>query len=396
MDSLLDNKETLEHKRNMEDNKNRKIVERDLKERNKATQETFSLFHKTKTKHINLTVAKYLEQSSKANHTTINKTIRRLRFCSTININALDFTGKLKNIQSSKRCKAANCATCRRAKSARLGFRLSAAMADPNNATLFENKYYYFLTLTLKHDDETRNYNYLNDFKKYQKALRRKKYFIESFTGGISSIENVISEEYHIHSHSLLCSNKDLNARIISDKIRNDWLKITGDSFIIDFQKIDNEEVQGAVLEVVKYSTKLMKIENLTSPQIEKLADWIIETKGKNFTNLLGNWAELDITKDKSIYDIKQQEAEIDDSDIVIMSRTSKNSFNFSTTRNYSKFGKEKMNEFLYLKTLDEDAIIEDGSEGALLRYFAMQEIDNKKFLEIKKQFESFKKQENQ
>lgn len=365
----------------------REIVLEDLKNRNKGNQQTFSQFFKTKTKHINLTIAEALEKSSKKEHNQVNKTIRNLRFCSSLSLNSIDFAGHLNNIKSSKRCKNANCATCRRAKSAHLGYRLTAAMNDINNADIFQNKDFYFLTLTLKHNKEIRNYNYLDDFKKYQKKLRRLDSFKKSFEGGISSIENVISDEYHIHSHSLMTAKKNQNPRTIHNMIATDWQRITGDSFIIDLQLIDSQEVQKAVLEVVKYSTKIMKLEELTDEMVEKLADWIIQTKGKNFTNLIGTWNRLDITKDKSIYDVKIEQTDINDSDIVILSRTSKNSFNFSTSRTYSKFGKEKMKEYLFIKNIDDEAIIADGMEGALLQSFCTSEAMDNNFLQIKKQY---------
>lgn len=369
------------------DDKREKIL-KELRERNKGNQATFSQFFKTKTKHINLTVANALEQSTQREHKTINKTIRNLRYCSTLSLNTIDFTGKLNNIKSSKRCKNANCATCRRSKSARLGYRLTAAMADENNTDIFKDKDYYFLTLTLRHDENIRNYNYLQDFKNYQKKLRRLDSFKKAFEGGISSIENVISDEYHIHSHSLLTARKGQNPREIHEAIRADWIRITGDSFMVDLQLIDSEEVQKMVLEVVKYSTKIMKLDELTDKMTEKLAEWIIETKGRNFTNLLGTWSSLDITKDKSIYDIKSEQNDINDSDIVILSRTSKNSFNFSTSRTYSKFGKEKMKEYLIIKDIDTEAIIADGSEGAVLQSLCTSEALEANFNEIKKDYD--------
>lgn len=343
-----------------------------------------SNYFKTKGKHINLTLAKILENSMFKDDEYINKQIRRLRYCSTLTLLKSDFTSNIQLVKSSKRCKSAHCAICRRAKSARLASRLISAIIDDENKEIFENMKFYFLTITMKHDEHTRNYNYLKEFKKDCSKLRRRKIYKNHFIGGLVSVENVISDEYHIHSHSLLTSNSINDTKGLQLELRKAWRKITKDSFMIDLREVDNENLMGSIMEVVKYSTKIMKMENMKDGEIENLANWIIDTKGQNFVNLLGNWKTLDITSNKSKYDTKIEEGIIDKSDIITIGRTSKQKFNFNTQRNYSKEGREHRRKHLYLKQIDEDAIFADGEETIYFKSLLSEDFANEQFEELK------------
>lgn len=358
--SLLDNKETLLHFLN------------DCKD-NKGSVEHRSNYFKTKGRHINLTVANKLKNSKHYENAIIEKTVHRLFYCSSLNLLKSDWLGNVKNVKSSNRCKNAHCAICRRARSGKLAARLKAAILDKENEELFNNHKFYFLTLTMKHDKDTRNYNYLKEFKEVSAKLRRSKLYKKHFKGAVTSIENVIGDQYHIHSHSLLIGALKGNVKDIKEQLVKKWNTLTSDSFILDLALIKAEGLHRSIMEVVKYSTKIMKLSELNGKRLDLLATWIIETKGQNFVNVSGIFRGLELTGNKSKYDTKIEPLQLEESDTVVLGKTSLQKFNFNTNRTYSKKGKEARDKYLYLKSVDETALIIDGGNGQVL----MSELSN-------------------
>lgn len=352
--SVLDNKETLTQ------------FLRDSKEQKGSSQHRRNYFL-TKGRFINLTVATALDKSINCKNTEINKVVRGLRYCSKLNMIKSDFTGEIENLKSTARCKSPHCAICRRARSGRLAARLMAAILDDENADLFHYNQFYFLTLTMKHDKDTRNYNYLKEFKEASKKLTRSKIYKKHFKGAITSIENVIGKDYHIHSHSLLVGDIQGKVNELQQELSKKWLKLTGDSFMLSLDLIKTNNLHKSIIEVVKYSTKIMKLKELEGERLELLANWIIDTKGQNFVNVSGYFRGLELTSNKSKYDTVYEPPVLDKSDICVLGRTSKQKFNFNPNRTYAKKGKLARDEFLYLKGVDKEGIIINGDTSLIV-----------------------------
>jgi len=183
--SVLDNKETFEQFSSESGNQ-------------KSHQ---SSWIKSYYRHQNLKLATALDQPEINQLEVVNKTIRNLRWCTSLALVEVTSSNQAAISKSSKSCKNPFCHICQRRKSNRLVNRLLAAIKDPENKSLFDGKYFYFLTLTVKHNAQTRSGNYLPEFRKYQKQLMRSKlwksYFpfsqAQPLSGHVSSIENVIS-----------------------------------------------------------------------------------------------------------------------------------------------------------------------------------------------------------
>jgi hypothetical protein len=175
----------------------------------------------------------------------------------------------------------------------------------------------------------------------------------------LTSIENVISDKgYHIHSHSLCAGNVNEKITNLQDKFKAKWLKITGDSDIISLDLIKSENLQGAILEVVKYATKITNLNDLKGTKLDNYVNWIIQSKGQNFVNCSGIFRGLELTGNKSKYDSKKPTAELDNSYIYHIGRSAKMDFNFATLKNYSEVGKQHMKKNLKLLKVDPDGFV--------------------------------------
>lgn len=133
----------------------------------------------------------------------------------------------------------------------------------------------YFLTLTIANgsDLKERIEHLQKSFKKYMNrkrdAEKKGRGFCElnKIYGGVFTYEFTYSEKngWHPHIHMVaLCNSKDLpdfpigsrnGKRKQNSKLAQEWLSVTGDSYIVDFRPIENDPVEGFI-EVFKYALK--------------------------------------------------------------------------------------------------------------------------------------------
>jgi hypothetical protein len=297
----------------------------------KETKKTHSRdFYTTYYRHRNLDTSNALSKSSLVYNQAIQKTIKALNCCSHV-ASVSHIEGSHMTIQdTSPRCKNRYCQICCRIESNVLVSRFLKQIHDPANKDFFHGKHFYFLTLTLKHDLETRNNIYLKDLRKYVSKLINSKDFKSIFNikdkkndwAAYQSIEMTMSKgTYHIHAHIMLVSNPiKLKVNSAQDIIKNKWLKITKDSDIIRLDLVQNrnkdndvddddslnEAIRQAASELFKYIIKSPDTKHMKDDDIDMFANWIIETKGKNFINALGYFRHNSIIKSR----VKNKEIE--------------------------------------------------------------------------------------
>lgn len=320
--SVLDTKETLEHFYNVP----------------KGSNHAKNSFVTVSYRYKNLDLSGWLSRTSFfVPDSQTEKTIKRLRWCSAASI-IKQTKDDVKIERSSKTCKSAHCAICARQKSAKISSRLIDAIRDPKHKDIFKDRYFYFLTLTVKHDEETRTGIYMSDFKKEVKKLYRSKFWKTHFpftkkepeSGWITSYETTISNMktgYHIHSHILICGPRmKMRAMDFQKEVRNKWQKITSDSFQVKFDlvklrglKAEIQESEGSgdiqenavhetVRELIKYGTKAGNFKEWNDEKAEMYGAWVEGTKGANFLNCSGFFRGMGITGNKSDYDLKADE----------------------------------------------------------------------------------------
>lgn len=329
---------------------------------NRGSKHVQNLHQIVKAKQMNLTISNILDSTSQREHEHINKTIRNLRWCSAEVLLRSDFTEEIDTFAKSKNCKNPNCSICRRTRSARIANRVEKAITDPDNEEKFKSGEFYFLTLTVKTDEVTRTHNYLPEFRNYLKKFYRSKWYKTNIRGGITSVENVITNKYHIHSHSLLFGATDIDQHNAQFEIKKIWKSITGDSHVCKFTPIYGD-IRSSIMELVKYSTKTPDLKDKYKDFNELLAKWIIETKGQNFINCLGIFRGLQITGNKSKYDEKFEPKYFHDSDMAALTKTSSIKFNFSTKGKMPEHVKKKFIEKVTITKLDKETKAAEGME---------------------------------
>lgn len=294
----------------------------------------------------NIRLKKMLEKSSYREDETINKLIRRLEFCSKVAKTEADSNGHVSISWTSDKCRHSFCHICQRIKSARLKSRMQKVLETNEIFTNTGNGAFYFLTFTVKHDEKTRNYNYLTEFKQYLTQLKRSKVYRDLFlppddhshNGLISNIENSIKPNgYHIHSHQILfCRKIGVKASEVQSLLQKKWMKITGDSNGVRFDLIksneniaDTEEgtellsdLQLRVLELFKYSTKTADYSFFDDEDVELFCEWVKGVKGKNMINCSGLFRGLQITSYKSVLDEQFEPKEISEDSSYYISKT--------------------------------------------------------------------------
>jgi len=282
----------------------------------------------------NLFTAHILENSDHWNEDAILKAIKRLRFCKSTGTIEVNEKNQATIHKSGLTCKSAHCSICNRAKSNKLAMRFVEAYSDVDNKELFQDKHFYFLTLTVKHNEVVRKDIYLKEFNDYCNKLFRSKIWRTSFNvdqkknqaGWIHCRECTFTKNgYHIHAHIIVCSSKiKSKAKELENELRNKWKKITKDSTgvrldllkrLYKFDKqgkrmIDNGQLIRTVKELFKYGTKIGKIHSEDTERINMFAKWIIKTKGQNFVNASGLFRKLGITGATSKYDKKIERKE--------------------------------------------------------------------------------------
>jgi hypothetical protein len=141
-----------------------------------------------------------------------------------------------------------------------------------------------FVTLTLRHS-ETGLRDQIDRLFRHAAALRRRKYWHASVTGGIQVLEVKLSKSglWHPHLHLIV------EGRLEAGLLREEWRAITGDSFIVDVRPVRDDQVIGYL---TKYLTKPC---STTIYRCEKSLDEFVKSvKGRRVFNTFGSWRGAD------------------------------------------------------------------------------------------------------
>ena len=153
----------------------------------------------------------------------------------------------------------------------------------------------YLLTLTVKNGDdlETVQNHLEQSFRDYLLKRRKARYRkngqteLNKIHGAFYSMEITKKDNgWHPHLHMIaLCDPDDLpdfnQANPKASRLAQEWLKITGDSFVVDFRPVENDPVKGFI-EVLKYA---LKFSDLTPEQNFKAYKIL---KGRRLTGSFG------------------------------------------------------------------------------------------------------------
>lgn len=254
----------------------------------------------------------------------IIRTVMSLRVCAQMAIVEVAKEGN-RVVSTSSKCRNKYCYTCNRIKSTKLSRRFEKLLEDEFST---HDYCFYFMTLTLRHNDKIRKGDYLEELKSYQQKLFRSKMFRElckpplgrKKNGIIQSFENVISKRgNHIHSHNLIvCKKIDVDDLVAEERIRKWWFKKTMivvdgaelGSDQVNFKEVgsDGQDMKGSILETFKYSTKVGDTNRVNSVEKRNLAKWLVDSKGKNFINASGLFRGFELAACKSKLDPEKEE----------------------------------------------------------------------------------------
>lgn len=336
----------------------------------------------------NLNIVSALKASTLSNNPSVQKVCKGLSCCSTMSIVQVHKKQQTASIfKSSHRCKRRLCAICSRIRANKYRTRFINAYQDPDNRQFFEGKYFYFITLSLKHNTQSiRTDVYLDEFKKYMRKLRRsnlwKFYFPYSKddpqSGFAQSYELTLTDNgYNIHSHILMCC-PPFKRRFhhIERDFQEKWQQITGDSkgFRIDKRKISKKDLEDAmagndspkfvkiIAETFKYTVKIGNPNRLkNSTNAERLANWIVKTKGKNLITANGFFKGMQLFGQKSKYDVQppeQEELSYDTKNYnYFLGKTAQLKFNYSASKTYTTKIRRDLLHFVALTGMSHDFI---------------------------------------
>ena len=304
-------------------------------------------------------------------------------------------------VQTSPKCRHKLCSKCNSIKSGKYKRRFLAAYNSPQNKHLFLTKnkegklipkYFYFLTVGLKHNLQgTRSEVFLDELKANMRKLRASKLWKNLFpyhgttdpenpkfihdsqkSGYAQSYELTITENgFNIHSHILMCAPRvRKRADTIQKLLREKWLKITGDSdgFRFDLVGIDETAMQDIkegklpkkfskyISECFKYTVKTGSVKELnqtidiinkkgkkeTISKIDLLSEWLIITRGKKMLTSNGFFKGMELFKtNKSKWDLEDEEREgnltNDPEARYFVGRTADIVYNYSAKHSYKK-----------------------------------------------------------
>lgn len=293
----------------------------------------------------NYSVSNALQASPYASHIEVNKAVRNLRFCCTMSLVEVGETNSV--VAGSFKCRNKFCHICNRARAMKYGSRLKLLLE-----TEFLNQDYKFYFVTITMNSRNRKDDYLKELKSKQAKLIRSKVWSNIFgekkeVGMICSYENVIKKNrYHIHSHNLvMCKGLKMGAKKAHGLIRDKWMKLTGDSYIVHLKLLSSDDYVKSIAELFKYSTKLGNLNKFTSKQVEMLSKWVISSKGMNFTNARGLLRGHELTSCKSKLDDNDRESIFNSMNDYLLAKTNSLRFNRSTTRQYSPDDRKEIKE---------------------------------------------------
>jgi hypothetical protein len=329
----------------------------------------------------NLQLVNSLEKTSFKDHDHIKKVCKALSCCSSISEIQVTKRNNASIGKTSKKCKRPFCPRCNQIQSSKYKRRFLKCYNAPENEKIFKGKYFYFITLTLRHNLEgIRTEIYIDELKKHMKEFRRSKLWKKHFpysqknpvSGFVQSYELTLGDNgYHIHSHILMCAPplKDKVLKV-EQNFRDKWLSLTGDStgFRLDMIKIDQEQVEKIrkghlskkfnqkLSETFKYTVKLGDIHKLDPIKGEMFAKWIIATKGKNMITSNGFFRQykLQLFTRKSKWDEETTQEETTHTEAwkYYVGKTSQITFNHDKNKHYPKEERQKILDTVFLKSI--------------------------------------------
>lgn len=160
---------------------------------------------------------------------------------------------------SLQRCRCRMCPTCSRSRSIEAAGRVAELTKRMNSPRL--------ITLTLKSTTEPLE-DQIDRLLASAKALRRTKSWKRRVHGGVQTIEvtwHETSRLWHPHLHILVDGEY-----YPQPEISEAWLKVTGDSYIVDVRKVHDAKQAGRY--VASYMTKHGQIANWPAAQITEYA----------------------------------------------------------------------------------------------------------------------------
>lgn len=147
-----------------------------------------------------------------------------------------------------------------------------------------------FLTLTLKHSDLPLADQITRLYQSFS-TLRRREFFKQHCVGGIAFLEVKLAKDgvrWHPHLHCLI-----EGGYLDGKQLSQEWLKVTGDSSIIDIRRPDDTE--HTISYVCKYISKPCHHDVLRSP--EMLNEYAAAIKGRRRFVTWGNWRGTNFSK---------------------------------------------------------------------------------------------------
>ena len=147
------------------------------------------------------------------------------------------------------------------------------------------------VTLTLRQSDRTLSEDVDFLYKSFTR-LRRHRLWSRGQRGGVFFIEikrRRADDGWHVHLH-VLADGTYISKKALSDA----WLKITGDSFIVDVRFCQSGE--DAARYVAKYASKGVHGSCYHDPEI--LREAVIALKGRRLVGKYGTWRELSLDND--------------------------------------------------------------------------------------------------
>jgi len=147
-----------------------------------------------------------------------------------------------------------------------------------------------FLTLTLKARSEQLTLTIDRLYKSFTR-LRQRHLWKHSVTGGVAFLEVKRSRDcnhWHVHLHTLI-----EGTYLCKRKLTRAWYQITGDSYIVDIQLVDNRN--SLVRYVAKYASK--PLDPTTTRSHAALVEAIEALKGRRLCLTFGSWRSVVLTE---------------------------------------------------------------------------------------------------
>lgn len=147
-----------------------------------------------------------------------------------------------------------------------------------------------FFTLTLKHSDQPLGEQLDRLYDSYRK-LRARKIWRQSQTASIAFTEitwNAEYQQFHVHLHVL-----SVGRYVPQKDVSKAWLKITGDSYIVDVRSVGNSK------EIMKYVTKYAAkgISGAVLLSCGRAVEVILALAGRRLMIRSGAWKNLKAEK---------------------------------------------------------------------------------------------------